>query len=270
VRPRGIDFAAGSTLLPSGMALTASAIAAAAAAGLAKLNGARQPRLASLAGGDDIAAPGAQAEPSQIFDCVSYGVAGFAQGWGAAAQRGPLLRDDAAAIARVLTEVAVGADMTIVIGGASVGDHDYTRRAAQALGAEILFDKIAVRPGKPTWLAVRDHHVILGLPGNPASALVCARLLLRPFVAAMLGGDVTAATATRRARLAAPLAANGPRESYLRASTHIDAAGQLCVTPAADQDSSLISVFVGADALVACAPEQAAMNAGETVDILPL
>jgi molybdopterin molybdotransferase len=268
VRVPGVDFTAGTILLERGAALGGSQLAVAAAAGRAALTVARRPRVTILGGGDEIVPPGAAARPDQIFDSASFGVAGLAQSWGAASERGPLLRDDPGLITAAMETAAATSDVIVLIGGASVGDHDHARRAVEALGAKILFDKVSLRPGKPTWFALHGDRLILGLPGNPGSALVTARLFLCPLITAMLGGDYARVVKTERARLAAPLPANGAREAYLRARTSIDDEGRLRVSAAANQDSSLISVFADADALIVCPADSAARKSGEFADVL--
>lgn len=270
VRAPGVDFAAGATLLEQGAVLKGASLAAAAATGRATLLVARRPRVTVLGGGDEIVAPGAKIRPDQIFDSASYGVAGFAQSWGAAGARGSILDDDAERIASAIENALSASDLVAVIGGASVGDHDHARSAVELLRAQLLFDKVSLRPGKPTWFALCGDRPILGLPGNPGSALVTARLFLRPLIAAMLGGDGAAAVRTRPARLAAPLKANGPREAYLRANAHVDEQGRLCVTPAVNQDSSLISVFSAADALIVSPPNDDARGLDDLVEILDI
>lgn len=271
VRPAGVDFQAGEMLLAPGRTLDAGAIALAAAAGMAELCVTRQPRLAIVSGGDEIVAPGATPADDQIFDSVSYGIAALAAGWGALPHRGERpFADDEAAIAGQIAAILDAADLTVLIGGASVGDRDFARPAMRRLGAEFLFEKIAVRPGKPTWLARLGERLVLGLPGNPASAFVCARLFLRPLLDRMNGGDAAAGLAPRIARTRRALAANGARETYLRARIAGDADGALWAEAAGDQDSSLISVFAAADALIVRAPHAPAAAPGAPMPYLPL
>ena len=156
----------------------------------------------------------------------------------------------------------------MVIGGASVGDHDHAKPALLRLGLQRAFQKVAVRPGKPTWFGATPLGPVLGLPGNPASALVCAHLFLRPALAAMQG--CAPAPRLHRARLTQALPANGPREHYLRASARIDDAGQLIVHAFEDQDSSLLSVFAGANALIRLMPDATALPKDALVDVLML
>lgn len=267
IRAAGVDFAAGDTLLSAGRRLDGASVALAAAAGLAELSVARAPRIAVLSGGDELVPPGTAPTPTQIFDSVSYGVAGLARAWGGEADTFGPMPDALDAVAAQLDEALEAHALVVLIGGASVGERDFARSAASAIGAELLFEKVALRPGKPTWFAVKGDKRILGLPGNPASALVCARLFLRPLIARMTGWDDDA-TAPRHARLRAPLEANGARETYLRAITEHDENGQLWVRALANQDSSLLSVFAAADALIARAPDAPAAAAGDTAPIL--
>lgn len=270
VRRSGVDFEAGAVLLEVGRVLDGGAIALAAAAGRADLRVARRPRVAILSGGDEIVPPGSTPTADQIFDSVSYGVAALAETWGASAETGAPLPDDPAAIARRVEAALAKTDVAVVIGGASVGDHDHARPALRAVGAELLFEKVALRPGKPTWFARRSDQVVLGLPGNPASAFVCARLFLRPLIDQLLGRDPAEACRTQRARLSAPLAANGPRETYLRAVLRPDEGGQLWADCPHNQDSSLISVFAQANCLVVREPEASEAAAGDLVEVLLL
>jgi molybdopterin molybdotransferase len=270
VRRAGADFAACAALLETGRSLDAPAIALAAAAGRARLRVARRPRIAILSGGDEVVAPGADPAPDQIFDSVGYGVAALVHAWGGEARLATPFPDDPNIIAARVSLALSHADVVVVIGGASVGDRDHARSAVRGIGAELLFEKVALRPGKPTWLARRDGGLVLGLPGNPASAFVCARLFLRPLIERLLGRDVANAVRTRRARLVGALAANGPRETYLRARLHSDDQAQVWARCSDRQDSSFLSVLAAANALVVRAPNAATAQAGELVDTLDL
>jgi molybdopterin molybdotransferase len=133
-----------------------------------------------------------------------------------------------------------------------------------------LVDKIAVRPGKPTWFAMTARGSVLGLPGNPASALVCAHLFLRPIIAAFSGQTITQTPAFQMAKLASPLPRNGPREHYLRASRNLDAQGQMWVRPAEQQDSALLSIFASATCLIRQMPNVAQSDTGSLVEFMAL
>ena len=270
VRAAGLDFDAGATLLSSGRQLDAHALALVAAAGRSQVRVVRPPRVALLCGGDEIVAPGGAAEAFQVFDSASIGVASLVQLWVGRKSARTLLRDDPAEIARAAQTALKSADLVVTIGGASVGERDHARAVFDRLGAELLVARVSVRPGKPTWFATCADKLVLGLPGNPASALVCARLFLRPLLDAMLGRDAEASLRPTFARLETPLSANGPREAYLRASSRHDGDGQLWVLCATDQDSSLLLPFTTSDRLVLQRPNAPAVAAGELVETLAL
>jgi molybdopterin molybdotransferase len=268
IRPRGGDFAAGDVLLPPGTDLGGGAMALAASSGAASLAVTRRPRIAILSSGNELAEPGATPGPWQIFDSVTFGVAGMIGAWGAIPQRLAVERDDVTAIGRAAGRALADNDLLVVIGGASVGDHDHARPALMKLGLTLAVEKVAIRPGKPTWFGATSHGPVLGLPGNPGSALVCAHLFLRPLLAAMLGR--LPQPVFHRARLATALAANGPRENYLRARWGSDDQGCLTVGAFDNQDSSLISVFSAANALIRQWPSAPALEQGAVVDMLML
>ena len=270
IRPRGCDFTAGTVLLSTGRRLDGVALSLVAASGLAQLAVARAPRIAILSSGDELAAPGSQPNPYQIFDSGTFGIAGLIQSWGGAPNRLAVEKDDVGAIARAAEEGLGASELLVVIGGASVGDHDHARPALMRLGLALAVEKIAVRPGKPTWFGSTSQGLVLGLPGNPASALACATLFLRPLIEAMLGRDPLQCVATRPARLTHGLPANGPREHYLRARLDVDGEGRQIVRAFEDQDSSLISIFATANALIRLPADAQEQAAGAIVDVLPL
>jgi molybdopterin molybdotransferase len=270
VRPRAMDFAAGTQLLHAGRTLDGVALGLAAAMGMARLPVARRPRVAILSGGDELAEPGTQPGPFQIFDSGTWGIAALVESWGGTASRLALEKDDVAAIARAAEQGLAQSDLLVVIGGASVGDHDHARPALDRLGLARTVEKIAVRPGKPTWFGNAGQHPVLGLPGNPASALVCAHLFLRPILDRMLGRDPQDGVRFARARLLQELPANGAREHYLRAHASHDDAGQAVVRAFERQDSSLLSVFASANALIRLPAGAPALAEGALVDVLPL
>jgi molybdopterin molybdotransferase len=270
IRPRGGDFKMGSVLLRSGRRLDGVALGLAAAAGAATVPVMRRPRVTILSSGDELAAPGTAPGPFQIYDSATYGIAALIQSWGGAPRRLAIERDDAQAIARAAQRGLEDSDLLVVLGGASVGDHDHAKPALLRLGLRIAVEKIAVRPGKPTWFGMTPLGPVLGLPGNPASALVCACIFLRPLIEAMLGRDPAACVAFRSAHLVQALPANGPREHYLRAHIGSDSDGRLTAQAVENQDSSLLSVFSAANGFIRLAPDEPARDAGAVVDVLLL
>ncbi len=267
VRPAGLDFRAGQRLLSSGARLDPWRLALAAAAGRPTLPVYARPRVAILATGEEIAAPGASVGPDQIYDSGTTSLAALVRMWGGAALALPRVGDDAAAIAAAVQGAAC--DLIVTLGGASVGDHDLVKPALERLGLTLDVESVAIRPGKPTWFGVLgDGRPVLGLPGNPASAMVCAELFLRPLLSAQSGADPTLPVIA--ARSAAALTANGEREAWMRATLAYGGAGEIIATPLTDQDSSLVTVFAAADALLRRPPNAPAVAAGETVEILLL
>ena len=215
IRPRGGDFKAGTLLLRHGRFLDGIGLSLAAASGLAALPVVRQPRIAILSSGDELAAPGTTPGPWQIFDSATFGISALVRSWGGVAHRLGVARDDVSSIARAAEQGLRDSDLLVVIGGASVGDHDHARPALIQLGLQLTVEKVVVQPGKPTWFGKTSIGPVLGLPGNPASALVCAELFLRPLLSAMQGADPTVQLIAARTTTA--LAENGARENWMRA-----------------------------------------------------
>jgi molybdopterin molybdotransferase len=223
--------------------------------------------VAILSTGDELVAPGGVPGPDQIFNSGTPSVAALVALWGGEARMLVSAGDDVAAITASLRDVE--ADLLVTIGGASVGDHDLIKPALEAMGLQMRVASIAVRPGKPTWFGqLADGRRVLGLPGNPASALVCSELFLKPILQAFAGLEPW--PRLRPSRLTTALPANGAREHWMRARLSTTADGVWRVEPMPDQDSSLVSVFAGADALI-CRPALApGVDAGNPVPVLPL
>jgi molybdopterin molybdotransferase len=266
VRPRGLDFRAGATLLAAGVWLDAIALSLAAAAGADRLRVGACPRVALLAGGDEIAEAGAPLGPHQIYDSVTPGLRTLVHAWGGRTVSVTRIPDDLSALSAAMAQALAQADILVAVGGASVGERDLMKSALANLKGRLIVDGIAVRPGKPTWFAACGQGLVLGLPGNPASALVCAHLFLEPLLARMAGGASRIFTA--RAVLLKGLPANGPREHYLRAHLDFAADGIQRVIAAEDQDSSLLSVFQRANALIQRLPNAVAVSTQEPVQVL--
>lgn len=265
VRPRGGDFKAEDVLLSVGVRLNPWRLALAASAGVGAVRCGRRPRVALLPNGDELVEPGRPIADHQIFNSAGPALAAFAARCGARPTALPPARDDEAAIRSAVTGAAF--DLLVTVGGASVGDHDRVKPALRALGAEMIVEGCAMRPGKPVWFAVLpDGRIVLGLPGNPASALVCAELFLAPLIARLQGG----APLLRRdsAALAVDLPANGPRDHYMRARLEPGVDGRLAAWPFSNQDSSLVNVMAQADALVRRPPGAPAAVAGEIVEVI--
>lgn len=267
IRNAGVDFAADEIVLEAGRTLDPIALALAAAAGAARVQVVRRPRVTILCAGDEIASPGAVLRDDQIFESCSYAISGLATQWGALAARVGALPDNPSAIARAAEEALGTSDLVVFIGSASVGPHDHARPAFENLGAQIVVSKVDMRPGKPTWFATTPAAPVLGLPGNPASAIVAAVLFLKPLIERLLGRS--SEIALRHARLLKPLPANGPREAYLRARVE-EARSEMWIDAAADQDSSLLSVLASANALLVRPARAPSSRQGEDSEFVPL
>jgi molybdopterin molybdotransferase len=268
IRPAGLDFSQGDTLLTSGRRLTARDIGLAAGMNIPWLKVRRRPRIALLATGDEVVMPGDTVGANQIVSSNGLALRSFVIACGAEPIDLGIAPDSADAL-RAMAEGARGADMLITTGGASVGDHDLVQQVLGHIGLEVDFWRIAMRPGKPLMFGNIESTRMLGLPGNPVSALVCATIFLGPAIAAMLGLDNKGAT-EQHALLAAPLGENDEREDYLRASLSIDDDGTRHATPFDKQDSSVFSGLARADCLIIRAPFAAPAKTGESVRILPL
>ena len=264
VRPAGGDFREGERIAAP-RRLTPRDIALLAAMNLAEVTVARRPVIALIATGDELVEPGEAPGPDQIVSSNNYGLAAMLTAIGAEPVLCPIARDNRESLIAAL-EPARGADFIVTLGGASVGDHDLVASVFGKAGLTLDFYKIAMRPGKPLMAGRLEQAVMLGLPGNPVSAMVCGEIFLRPAVDAAQGLPARP-RATRRARLAHGLEKNGPREHYMRA---VVSDGEESVTVFANQDSSLLATLAGANALVVRAPHAPPEPEGGEVRFIPL
>jgi molybdopterin molybdotransferase len=264
IRSRGSDFAAGDELLPVGRLLDPRAIVAAAAADLAELDVYRRPRLHILGTGDELAEPGSARERADaIPESVSLGVSALAQQWGAERLARTRLRDDLESMVGAAESAIEAADVVVVTGGASVGEKDFAKAMFEPLGLELIFSKVSIKPGKPVWLGRAGGRLVIGLPGNPTSALVTARLFLAPLLAGLTGRPIEQALHWRTIPLSFPLKECGARETFHRART-ADAKAEIL----SFQDSSAQKALAEADLLVRQRANAAAAPAGAIVDVL--
>jgi molybdopterin molybdotransferase len=271
IRRKGRDFRAGETHLLAGTRLSPGAIALAGAMDHAMIPVFRRPRIAILATGDELVEPGEPIPEGTIVATNSFAIAAISRAAGADILDLGIARDTMASLKSAFDRArAWPADCLVTIGGASVGKHDLVRHHAQAEGAALDFYRIAMRPGKPLNFGALGDMLILGLPGNPVSSLVCASLFLAPLIATLQGERAAAADRSEPAILGRDLPANDEREDYLRATLTRDVAGQLVAIPADDQDSSLLAIHSRATALLIRAPHAPAARAGEPVRIIRL
>ncbi len=268
IRRAGQDFSAGDEVVPVGRRLTARDIGLAAAANHPWLVVHRYPRVAILATGDEISLPGEPIPPGGIVSSNSHALAALVRAVGGEPTVFPVARDDEAVIASVADQVQ-GMDMLVTTGGASVGDHDLVIKSLQARGMTLDFWQIAMRPGKPLLFGQLGATPVLGLPGNPVSAMVCAILFLVPALA-RLSGLPAAPPPTTTALLGAAVKANDHRADHLRAAVSANSQGKLVVTPFSVQDSAMLRRLAMADALVLRESHAPALDAGAEVRIIRL
>ncbi|MGE0004989.1 MAG: gephyrin-like molybdotransferase Glp [Parvibaculaceae bacterium] len=266
IRRRGLDFARGETLLRRGMLLGAREIGLAAAMNRPALPVARRPRVAVFTTGDELVPPGRVPKADQIVSSNSFALSAFVRRYGGEPIDLGIVPDRLNAISRAIGR-ASGADVLLTTGGASVGDHDLVQAALKQAGIRLDFWKIALRPGKPLMFARDGQRRILGLPGNPVSALVCARIFLKPLIFALLGLP-PGAPDTVKARLGAALPANDQRQDYLRAEVSRGADGSYLAAPFRTQDSSMQRALAEAQGLIVRPPLAPEAQAGELVDVI--
>jgi molybdopterin molybdotransferase len=267
IRRKGLDFSEGDELVPAGHVLTEGAISLAATGNAAKVSVRKLPRVGVLANGDELVAAGSKLEPGQVVNSIQPALMTLIRRWGAEPVGLGVARDDEADVRKRIEGAAC--DVIVPIGGASVGDYDVVRSAFAAEGFKPIFEKIAVKPGKPTWFSEQGKRLALGLPGNPAAAMVTAQLFLKPLIDTLVSAPPAPRT-VRRAHTSRPLPAAGAREEYLRAILSIDEKGEAIVAAAENQDSSLLSPFLTANALIRRPPNAPAAAGGDLVEIVML
>jgi molybdopterin molybdotransferase len=268
IRPRGQDFKQGAVLLRKGTRLGPRALMLAATMNQAELPVRRKPKVVILATGDEVVPPGSDLGPDEIVCSVPYGLAAVVEAQGGEALNLGIAKDDLESIT-MLAGTGAGADVLVTIGGASVGERDLVVTALRSEGLELDFAKIAMRPGKPTFHGRLGSQRVLGVPGNPVSALICAYVFLVPMLERMLGctGDTQPAP---EAVLGEDLEANGPRQHYMRAVSVWREDGKRVVRPLPSQDSALVAAFAEADCLIVRPPHAAALSEGARVQIISL
>jgi molybdopterin molybdotransferase len=262
VRAAGNDFREGQTFFQAGYRLKAKDMALAASLGFATVEVHAKPRVAVLATGDELVNPGEALGPDQIIAANHLSVMAIAENAGAQVRFLGIARDDMIALKTAIDAArAWNTDILVTMGGASVGDHDLVQAALAEAGMDLSFWRIAMRPGKPLMFGALGTMRVLGLPGNPASSIVCAYLFLRPLIAACVGEPEN--NRIEIGKLGADIPANDLRQEYLRARLSIADDGATLLTPLFAQESSLTSVLALADALVIREPHASAAKAGD-------
>lgn len=266
IRPAALDFRRGASLVPAGRRLTGRDVALIAAGDLADVAVRRKPRVAVAATGDELSRPGELRAAGGVVASSLYGLCALVEEWGGVAQDLGILHDTVEAIGE-LPGLASGADLIVTLGGASVGDHDLVRRALQPKGFILDFWKIAMRPGKPLIFGRLGNTPLIGLPGNPVSAIVCAILFVRAALEAMLG--VTREPRLLTARAAVALGPNNSRQDYIRGRLRVRE-GEFWVEPFSIQDLSMLSALAAGECLLVRPPHAVPVSVGGPVAVLML
>jgi molybdopterin molybdotransferase len=269
VRDAGIDFAEGELLLSAGRRLTPRDLALAAAANHPALAVRRRPRVAVLATGDELVRPGQAIGPAQIVASNNYAIAAIVAASGGVPIDLGIAADEMDALAHSFRRAQEAeADVLVTLGGASVGDYDLVQRALLDSGLALGFWRIAMRPGKPLMQGRLGAMRVLGLPGNPVSAIVCALLFLSPLLRALVGDPAAGADISEPAVFGADVAANDIRQDYLRAALTREAGGVLVAAPLPSQDSSLVKLLAQAQCLIVRAPNAPCAKRGDACRII--
>lgn len=264
IRKAGLDFREGDELVPVGHVMSPGAIALSAAGNAANVSVIARPRIGVLATGDELVAPGSALQAGQIVNSIQPALLECVRRWGGKPVNLGIARDT---IASVREKIAAPLDIIVSIGGASVGEYDIVRKAFAEEDFEPVFQKVAVKPGKPTWFSQRSSALALGLPGNPAAALVTAQLFLKPLIASLLGQS-EAMQVHAEAVSEVDIPKGGDREEYLRAQATGVSGMDLHVRPWSNQDSSLLHPFLSANALIRRPRHAPAVSAGDPVEIV--
>ncbi len=270
IRRAGLDFKQGAVLLAKGRRLNDRDLMLAAAMNHPKLPVHRRPRVAVLGTGDELVPPGTTPGPAEIVYSNGFALMALARGEGADVIDLGIVPDRVDATVAAIREArAERADILLTSGGASVGDYDLVQKGLAAEGLALSFWKVALRPGRPMMHGRLGDMQVIGLPGNPVSAFVCALLFLVPLIR-RLAGRTDVEPQTESAKLGVDLPANDERADYMRAKLSAGSDGTRVATPIPIQDSSMMAALANADCLVIREPFAPAVKAGGQCVILRL
>ncbi|MGH3849530.1 MAG: molybdopterin molybdotransferase MoeA, partial [Pseudonocardiaceae bacterium] len=270
---RAYEVTAGAIVLRAGERITATRMAALAAFGYAQVAVGARPRVGVLATGSELVKVNEQPQPDQIRDSNSYTLATYSALAGAKVTRLPLAGDDEASLTAVIKKAAAKFDVLILSGGVSMGVYDFTKKALYNLGAEVFFERVQLRPGKPTVFArlEKGAHktLIFGLPGNPVSVAVTCNLFARVALLQMQGATQTALP-TMKARLTQPVKGSAGRAAYLPATLTTNAKGKLHATPLKWGGSADFVAFTQTQALMIVPADAKRLEAKAIVEVVLL
>jgi molybdopterin molybdotransferase len=267
IRLKGLDFTSGERLIDKDTRMHARHLGLAAAANAPVLQVYKKPRIALLTTGDELVTPGGKPQADQIVSSNNTALQAMFESYGAEVINLGIVRDNLRQLTKVVAR-GLKADVLVTTGGASVGDHDYVQHALRKAGVKIDFWKIALRPGKPLMFGMFGKKRVIGLPGNPVSAIVCSRILIKPLIEKLQG--CASEDFEELAVLATSMGANDNRQDYVRANLSVASNGLRTATPFAKQDSSMQFALSKAQCLIVRAPHAPAVEAGEQVPIIIL
>jgi molybdopterin molybdotransferase len=248
-------------LVPKGCRLTSRCLSLLAAAGVGRISAGRQPGVAILATGSELAEAPAELQPGQIYESNRIGLAALAQKAGASPNVLPLVPDELLATRSALSAALESCDVLVTSGGVSVGEMDYVKEAFEALGGGLDFWRVAIKPGKPFVFGRLGRKLLFGLPGNPVSALVTFSLLVRPALLRWQGA-ANSGFPTMSGQLAEALVNKGERRHFMRVRVE---GGQ--VFSAGLQASHALGSLAAASGLVDVPPETV-LEPGTRVTVL--
>ena len=267
---RGTEVKRGECVLNSGLQIHAAMLATLASFGYSEVQVRRRPRVAVLATGSELVSVAQQPGPDQIRDSNNYSIGAYAELAGAVVERLPLAGDEIELLKRQIAEAAERSDVVITSGGVSMGVYDFTKAALNELGCEVFFERVSLRPGKPTVFArLPNGTLVFGLPGNPVSVSVTFNLFARPALLKMQGASQETML-EERAVLARSVKGSAERESYLPASLRTDDKGQLLAEALKWGGSSDFVAFTRATALLIVPQGVAELEAGAIVRVVRL
>jgi molybdopterin molybdotransferase len=262
----GEDVAAGQVVIPAGVPLRPPEIGGLMALGFTQVQVARRPRVGILSSGDEVVPPEVEPGPGQVRDVNSYSLGALIEQQGGLPVRYGILPDHSEALRFAAARALQECDVMIITAGSSASSRDLTAAVIDSLGRPgVLVHGVAVRPGKPTILAVCDGKAVIGLPGNPVSALVIAGLFVVPVLHALLGEQTKRTTPRLSARLTTNLPSQAGREDWVAVRLQADSQGYLA-EPVFGK-SNLIFTLARADGMVRISPDATGLEAGQTVEV---
>ena len=270
IRRRGEEFKQGDPVLPSNIEVTPPVIGLLASLGFTEAVVYRKPKVAIIVTGNELVSPGQPLKPGQIYESNSYGLKAALTALGCEVLSVHQVGDSLSETKITLEQAFSEADIVLTSGGVSVGEFDWVKQAAESLGVQSHFWKVAIKPGKPSYFGSRENKLLFGLPGNPVAVLLTFHLFVLPALRKMQGlPSVNIQSGMRKARLLKAISKKTERLDFVRGQLGQDEAG-FTVTPTQGQSSHMLGGLAQADCLIPFALEDSHWEAGKWVDVLPL